>query len=82
MPAGVPGQMRHWAAAQRAPDQAPRPAGIPGLEGPLGGPPPTMRSARRCADLMATFSSGVCMSCKVKFSKIQRINPFPAWQLL
>ena len=23
-----------------------------------------MRSAERCADLMATFSSGVCMSCR------------------
>ena len=40
------------------------PAGVPGGDPPLGPPPATMRSARRCADLMATFSSGVCMSCK------------------
>ncbi len=46
------------------PDQARKPMGVPGGEAPLGPPLASMRSARRCADLMATFSSGVCMSCK------------------
>ena len=41
-------------------------------------PPATMRSAERCADLMATFSSGVCMSCRPEAMSALTTHQFPA----